>query len=558
MTTNKTLNNWLIASAIAIFVFIVFSPALDNDFVRWDDDVYLLDNQNYRGLGIENLKWIFLDSYKNIGMYIPLSWLTWSADYVVWGMNPFGYHLTNIIIHSLGAGLFYFLAFYLLSLVFKDKARDGPMKFGATFAALFWAIHPLRVESVVWITERKDVLCGFFFILTLLSYIYYTQTNKRKWYWFSLGLAICALLAKPIAVTIPLVLLLLDFYPLNRIGQNIKLLSKEAQKIYLEKIPFFILSLTISAFTLWSYYNLQDLILASTKSLNFGERILIIAYGSRFYLEKMIFPVHLAPLYEIWGTIEVLREHYIFEFSIAITLLVIFVSAKRRFPAIFFTFLFFIIAIFPVSGIAQAGYQIAADRFTYIPSMGVAIFCGGFLVYLLSNYRNNFSFFKNSIFMVTVIVLIVLYGATRNQESTWKDSGTMWKNTVLISPKSSIAHFKLGDDLLNEGYNTEAFHRYQTAFSLNQNYQTSYLNLAGRFVQKGMFDEAEWFYKSLIQTFPSFEPAWVSLGGMYFNQGFPNKAIGIYELALRINPQYSLVKEDLEKVKGVLNYNAAW
>jgi protein O-mannosyl-transferase len=232
--------------------------------------------------------------------------------------------------------------------------------------------------------------------------------------------------------------------------------------------------------------------------------------------------------------------------------LLLFFSLLRRFTSLFVAFLFFIITLIPVSGIAPAGTQIAADRFTYIPSMGLALIFGGFLVYLGLYDGDKLFYFKKTIFALAIIIIAVSCGLTWNQEKLWKDSKTIWEHTVLLSPDSSIAHFKVGEEWLEEGRVAEAVDQYKLAFSLNPSYKETYLNLAGTFIQRGMFAEGEWFYKALIQTYPSFEPAWVSLGGTYFNEGYGEKAIAVYGQALQINPQFSMVKEDLTKV---INWN---
>jgi tetratricopeptide (TPR) repeat protein len=412
----------------------------------------------------------------------------------------------------------------------------------------------LRVESVAWITERKDVLCGLFFILTLLTYIYYCETNKRKWYWHSLGFSLLALLSKPIAVVIPPVLLLLDYYPLKRLGGDVKFWGKEARKKYYEKVPFAVLSLAVSVFTFSANYHLVGSTLASTTSLSIGDRFLVMSYGPRFYIEKLFLPLNLSPLYELWGKIEVLRGRYIIEYLVALIMVILILSMRKRFPAIYYSSLFFLITLFPVSGIMQAGHQIVADRFTYIPSMGLSLILGGFMASILSSDYYKIIYIKKATLVMAVVVLVILVGLTRKQEKLWINSKTLWEHAIFVSPDSSYAHFQVGEEWYQEGRVNEAMEHYKIAFSLSPHRKEAYLNIANRFSKYNMFAEAEWLYKSLIQTYPSFEFAWLSLGGTYFNAGYPNKAIEIYEQALQIDPGFSLIKEDLEKVKNARNF----
>src|SRR5262245_16908271 len=213
---------WVIPTLIALIVWAAFSPVLQNGFVDWDDDANFLENPNYRGLGWHQLSWMFTTFVG--GHYQPLSWLTFGMDYLLWGMEPLGYHLTNLILHVANALLCYLLAFRLFSLAYPEAAQISHLKIrlAAAMAALLFAIHPLRVESVAWVTERRDVLSGFFLFLTVFFYL---RANSRpesaarsRWMWAAVIVFGLSLLSKATGMTMPLVLLAIDVYPLERLS----------------------------------------------------------------------------------------------------------------------------------------------------------------------------------------------------------------------------------------------------------------------------------------------------------------------------------------------------
>ena len=211
--------DWLVPALIALVTFAAFLPTLHNQFVNWDDDENFLDNPHYRGLGWTQLRWMWTTFH--LGHYIPLTWMTFGLDYRLWGMNPFGYHLTSLLLHAANAVVFFFVVHRILTLALpRPSERGRALAVSAGFAALVFAIHPLRVESVAWATERRDVLSGLFYLVTILVYLRACEGEKRgrRWYWLAVATFVCALLSKAMVVNLPIVLLILDVYPLRRLG----------------------------------------------------------------------------------------------------------------------------------------------------------------------------------------------------------------------------------------------------------------------------------------------------------------------------------------------------
>jgi hypothetical protein len=294
------LASWLVPLFVAVLTLAAFFPALSNGFVNWDDDKILYDNPLYRGLGWDRLSWMFTTFL--MGHYQPLSWLTFAIDYLLWGMDPFGYHLTNVLLHTANAVLFYFISRRLLgaALSVSAGAENWQLNFSAGFAALLFAIHPLRVESVAWATERRDVLSGLFYFTTIYFYLRTVESvqpsTRRRWLGVTVAAYLLSLLSKATAIALPVVLLVLDIYPLRRLtGSPLNWLKRESRAVLYEKLPFVILAIGFAAL-------LAQQITGALKPLEqFGviSRVFQAGFALMFYLGKTLWPIGLAPIYEL-------------------------------------------------------------------------------------------------------------------------------------------------------------------------------------------------------------------------------------------------------------------
>src|SRR6059058_4026118 len=314
---------WLVPALIALITFAAFLPALQNQFVNWDDKDNFLDNPHYRGLGWTHLRWMWTT---HLGHYIPLTWMTLGLDYLLWGMNPVRYHLTNLLLHAANAVVFFFVVLRILTRALSSPSERGhALALSAGFASLVFAIHPLRVESVAWATERRDVLSGLFYLLTILEYLRAREPEKRGrwWYWLSVVTFVCALLSKSMVVNLPVVLLILEVYPLRRLGGAIGWWSAPARRVYVEKIPFVLLAAAASAIAFMAQFSAQTA--ASLAQLSVLGRLAVSAYGLSFYLGKLVVPVNLSPLYELPPTVNPGALPFILSYGLvlAITALVL-------------------------------------------------------------------------------------------------------------------------------------------------------------------------------------------------------------------------------------------
>ncbi len=434
-TPAKGWGSWLVPVLIALVTFAAFLPALHNQFVNWDDDKNFLENPHYRGLGWTQLSWMWTT---HMGHYIPLTWMTLGLDYRLWGMNPFGYHLTSLLLHVANAVVFFFVVRRLLTRALPSPSERGhTLAVSAAFAALVFAIHPLRVESVAWATERRDVLSGLFYLSAVLAYLRACDREERSrgWYWGAVALFAGALLSKSMAVNLPVVLMILDVYPLRRLGGSIGWWSKPARRIYVEKIPFVLLAAVASAIAVMAQFSIHAAL--PLAQLSVPGRLAVSAYGLSFYLGKMIVPVNLSPLYELPRTVSPWATPFILSFGLTVAITAIALTLRRRVLGLPAAWLAYLVVLLPVLGIFQSGPQIAADRYTYLAGLGWAILAGAGLL-------SSWSRLPFLLIGLVVSIPVGLGTLTWNQVHVWHDSKTLWampslSTRTLRSPRTTSA-----------------------------------------------------------------------------------------------------------------------
>jgi len=508
--------NKVLSSNVAIAIFIIavtfaaFYNALQGEFVNWDDPGNTVENHYYRGLGWEQIKWSFASFYRE--HYMPLSWIIFSVNYVLWGLNSFGYHLTSLIFHIATAIAFYFLALKLL----KSKT-------GAIFAALFFALHPLRVEAVSWVSAGAYPIAGLFYVLCIIAYKNYTQSRNKKIYWYlaALGFFILALLSKSIAVSLPIVLLILDYYPLRR-------------KAYPEKIPFFILALLASVATLLFVESI------SVYKTDLWQRPFLILYSLSFYIEKTILPANLSPIYELYTFRgRLLDWDLILRYIFVLALFICSFLGRKKYPAFAAAFWAYAVILFPVSGILPTGPQVVADRYSYLACLGFAILAGWAIAY-----------FWNKWLTPSAILIVILFSAlTWNQIKIWKDSESLWSQAISIFPDSAIAHTNLGNAIYRKGDISGAISHYKLALALNPKEKTAHFDLGNALTKQNDFNGAIEQYKAALAIDPAYERALINLGVILYKKGDKEDAIRHYEEALKLKPDSKEIRENLEKIK---------
>ena len=351
---------------IALATLIVFSGVLRNGFLNWDDDTNLLTNPNYRGLGWANLRWMF--TALHLGHYMPLCWLTFAMDYLVWGMNPLGYHLTNLLLHAANAVLFYEVALWFVSRsAAPPDGRRIPPRVAAALAALLFAVHPLRVESVAWVTERKDVLSGFFYLWAVYAYLRWNgDTDKsrpgRCWQALCWGAFALALLAKVMVITLPVVLIILDFYPLRRLPGEVKQwFSRVYRQVWLEKLPFLVPAMLIAMVGYMGHRRVGE-IFAENAAAHCAQAL----FGLAFYLWKTLWPVNLCPLYEMPVSFDPFAWPFLVSGAVVGLITFGVILSYRRWPAGAAAWACYAVTLAPVLGFVSVGPQLVADRYSYL------------------------------------------------------------------------------------------------------------------------------------------------------------------------------------------------
>src|SRR5438132_7257447 len=528
---------WLVPVLIALVTVAAFLPALQNQFVSWDDAENFLDNPHYRGLGWSQLHWMWTTHQ---GHYIPLTWMTLGLDYLLWGMNPVGYHLTSLLLHAANAVVFFFVVRRILKRALPSPSERGhALAVSAGFAALVFAIHPLRVESVAWVTQRRDVLSGVFYVVTILLYLRACErvARGRGWYWLSVAVFVCALLSKSMVVNLPFVLLILDVYPLRRLGGFVGWWSEPARRIYIEKIPFVLLAAAASAIAVMAQSSVHAA--ASLAQLSVPGRLAVSAFGLGFYLWKMVVPVNLSPLYELPRTVDPLAPPFILSYGLVLAITVIALARCRRLPGLPAVWLAYVVVLLPVLGIVQSGPQIAADRYTYLAGLGWAILAGAGLLSCWRTSRTSKTGTPTTLPIAGVATcLVVGLGAlTWNQVRVWHDSTRLWSYAVSIDPESAMPQKKLGDEFVRQGKLGEAIAHYQQALRIKPNFADAETNWGVALAAQGKVAEAIEHYQQALRIKPDYAEAHYNLGNELARQGKLVEAIEHYQQALRLKPE---------------------
>src|SRR5215470_5449905 len=534
-------SRWLVPALPSLAALVAFSSALVGGFQQWDDVVLLVDNPGFRGLSWSHLRWMFTADL--MGHYMPLSWLSYGLDYVIWGLRPFGYHLTSICLHVANVALVYLVALRILRRVLPASApRPGAdeIRLGAAVAALIFGVHPLRVESVAWITERRDVVCGLFYLLAVLLYLKAVDPESEggrthaRLYWGAVVAFGLALLAKSMAVTLPAVLLILDAYPLRRLRPGARgWLTPGPWRIWRQKVPFVLLAAAVAAGAFRALHS--GAAATPWERLGLLERVALSAYSIVFYLQKMLLPVGLSPLYELSLPVRAFDRPFVLSGAIVLLMTIAALGLRRRAPGFLAAWTCYLVALLPVAGIFHNGYQIAADRYTYLPGVAWAVLGGGGFLMAWVHIRGRRAV-ANAVILAVTAVFVVLVVATWRQSTIWRDDETLWRRAVQLDPSSSIAASNFGSALRARGRVDEAIEHSRRALVLRPDYPQAHLNLGLAMAQQGRPAEAEMHFRRVLVSKPQSVSAHVGLGSSLEAQGREDEASEQFRQAVRIEP----------------------
>lgn len=525
--------------AVVLLTLMTFMPALLADFSYWDDDDLLFGVVQYRTLSLDSLEWMWTTSYA--GHFHPLTWLSYTLDYSWSHRDAFGYHLTNVVLHLANTVVFYLVSLQLLRIGAKGASRSNAVYLGAGVSALLFAIHPLRAESVVWIAERRDVLSGLFYLLSILCYVRFASVPARRgrgdesrgaratggifYYtaaWFCMLLS---LLAKASGVMLPLIFLVLDAYPLGRFTPHVGGRWRRVARAILEKLPFFVLALVVGVRALHAQEIGGALYALSTHDA--AARAAQSVYGLAFYIWKFLCPIGLGPLYPIPGR-EVLLGPMLR--ASLLTVLLVFGAAwltRRRYPMVLAVLVAYAVQLFPVVGVFQSGPQLVADRYSYLACLGFAMMGGAGAAVWHRCRKGAVVQARAGGTLLIVAVLGACSHLTFRQCGFWDTPVALWARGVSVSPDSAVARVNYADALAESGDPLAAIRSYDQALRLEATDPIAASHFGRVLARVGDFARAAKMFELSVGLDPDRSRDYGRLAEALIDQGRPAEAVTV-------------------------------
>ncbi len=458
----------VLAVGVAAVALLAHCRALGHGFLAWDDGLHVVDNP-YLGLGAAQFRWMVTTTH--MGHYHPLTWLSYSVDRVLWGLNPAGFHATNLALHALNAALLFLIARELfLRAPPRPEFSPSAANACAAFAAAIWAAHPLRVESVAWVSERRDVLSGLFFFASIFAHLSYAAATDLRsgaaWRWRAALHAFfaAALLSKAVTVTLPLLLVLIDVYPLGRFPGAIPVRLLRSLR---EKAALFVMAAVAGAGAILASRSIPSTV--PWELLPLAPRLVIAGYAAAFYAFKTGFPAGLSPLYELPVGFAVYDALRLSGVAAVAAVSVAAWAGRRRSPALAATWGAYLLLLFPMSGFFQNGPQIAADRYSYLPGAALALGLGA----ALSRFGLSATLGRG----LAAGWVAVLVAASVRQGGFWRDNESLWRRALDVAPATVTARANLAVELRRKGREAEAEEHLRAALALQPRHIGAHLTL---------------------------------------------------------------------------------
>lgn len=529
--TSSPQRNAPLIAALAGVTALIYARMLGADFVNYDDGKYLYENPYLQfGLNLDTLRWAATTNY--FSNWHPLTWLSYALDVTLFGVNATGSHAVNVLFHVANTALLF---------LFFAKATGSRWR-SALVAALF-ALHPLHVESVAWIAERKDVLSTFFWLLTMLAYLrYVTAPSLGRYAWVALAFAL-GLMSKPMLVTLPLVLVLLDYWPLQRAELSFVQLGRRV----LEKTPLLLLSAGVSALTYWAQTTGGSVISLETYSAELRAANALVAYAS--YIGNLFWPSGLAVIYPHPTSIPLARTLMAAALLAAVSGAALY-EARRR-PYLLVGWLWFIGTLVPVIGLLQVGHQAMADRYTYVPLIGLCVA----LAWGLGDVAQRWPARQRVLHALVAVAVLGLSAMTWQQLGYWQGGIPLYKHTLAVTEKNYLAHTKLAEAQADAGQLEEAIQNFQLSLRVRPEFANTHLNLGVALWGVGRHEQGLAHMVEAVKLDPTDPGAHVNLGSAYQQYGRSDEAIPHLEEAVRLEPGNVLGQFNLGQTLFTLGRN---
>jgi tetratricopeptide (TPR) repeat protein len=552
---------YYLAAIVSLATLSLYLGALRHEFLLWDDQAYVRDNVHIRSLNWAFLRWACSTFYAS--NWHPLTWISHALDYAVWGLNPFGHHLTNIILHA--ANTFFVVILYTklrdlwiartLPGVSADAQEGQRGLIAAGVAGLLFGLHPVHVESVVWVSERKDLLCGLFFLLSLLAYANYVRLRggspgsvqlrfvrsllRERTYLLSIAFYMLALMSKPMAVSLPVVLLILDWYPFKRIHS-----MASFRTAFLEKLPFILLSCIVSILTIMAHRSGSTMDLMIIVPL--WARIIVAAKALIAYLGHMAVPVGLSPFYPYPKPHEIalVSGRELSVYLLVISIIAILYGVMRDRALLLSAAAFYVVTLIPTIGILQVGSQSMADRYTYLPSLGPFFIIGSVSAWGWDRSAMLKQWGRPARYCIAVamaVLLALLSSATLRQMSIWKNSIDFWSFVIEHGSDNAAFAFTYANRGLayaEQGNFDLAMKDYNRAIALHPSDAETYIYRGILYWKLGQPDRAREDYDTAISRAPSNASAYYNRGIVHEELGQIQRAIEDYSAAIKLNRSF--------------------
>jgi hypothetical protein len=562
---------YYVAGLVFFVTFILYLNSLKNEFIGWDDDLYVYENPFIRSFGTDFFRRAFFDFHAS--NWHPLTWISHALDYAVWGLNPLGHHLTNNILHALNTFVVVLLVVRLAGVVrIGDKpplpllnqggellSESSPPIIGgvaegrggkrvdehailiaAATTGLLFGLHPLHVESVAWVSERKDLLCALFFMLSVMAYMSYVSYKTYKAYILTLVFFILALLSKPMAVTLPMVLLILDWYPLGRIPS-----FKSARAVFVEKVPFIVLSLVSSVLTVFAQETGGAI--SPVDAFPLSTRVLVGLKSLIAYLWKMIWPLNLVPFYPYPKDASLLSIEYFSAIVLVLGITIICIVTAKKQKLWLSAWGYYVVTLIPVLGIVQVGLQSMADRYAYLPSLGpflLAGLMGGWVWARIQGLVKGGLIARILALAVSALLVVSLSYITFTQIGIWRNSIVFWSYVIEKEPeRAPFAYYNRG--LINEGMNQldKAISDYGKAIAINPSYSRAYNNRGIVFNRMGQPEKAMEDFNKAIASDASNAQSFINRGLLYLKINKVGLAVSDFKQACVLGENFGCKME---------------